>query len=93
MMTEVEGAGISNIESRETPPLCTRHLLYNIIHTLCPSLTMLYATVSPVDLIKRSCIIETALPHLVDDLLRVCLILNLRALHHRQFGASAHAGL
>jgi hypothetical protein len=82
-MTEVKGVGISDIESRETPPLCTCHLLYNIIHTLCPSLATLHATVSPVDLIEWSCIIETALPHLIDDLLRVCLILDLRALHHR----------
>lgn len=46
-----------------------------------------------VDLIERSRVVEAALPHLVNDLLRVCLVFDLRSCLHGQLGASAHASL
>lgn len=46
-----------------------------------------------VDLVERSRVVEAALPHLVDDLLRMCLVFDLRSCLHGQLGASAHTSL
>ena len=54
------------------------------------SLSFNHGRSSPVDLVERSCIRETAVPHLVDDPCGVGFIFTMRSTRDRQSSSSSY---
>lgn len=85
---------IPNAIAMHVPPSVQYHTtLYPAPVTRPSSRLILVITQSSVDLVERSRVVKAAIPHLVDDLLRMSLVLDLRSCLHGQLGASPYTGL